>query len=193
MMIESLSAIEDLGEGHKWIKLAFDIVEVRRIRMGVASVEGVSFVALGNAPTGEVGFEVGLPLGGWDGKEVAPALSIEWGRIGLFSLGLSTDRLLRLLKVLFDLPNTERPAVREVSCEACLLGNDPAEIEPEEMHLKLFFNGESAERPESYAELYLNFDLAQRRAYLMEKDAYYRAPLIAWLSGRFRQPGESLH
>jgi hypothetical protein len=192
-MIESLSAIEDMGEGHKWIKLAFDLIDVRRVPIGAASIEGISFIAVGCTPSGEIGFEARIPLEGWDSQTLVAGLSVDWGHIILRSIGARTDRLLHVLEGIFGLPISESSAARQISCAACFLGDDPAEIEHEEMHTKLFFNGLSKEQPDTYAEFYFNFDLAHRRAYLMEKDAYYRMPVIGWFSGRYRQPSESLH
>lgn len=193
MTIDSLSAIEDLGEGHTWFKLIFDIVDIERTKIGVSSVRAVAFRALGNTPVGEIGFEVRVPLEGWNKQILQETLSVDYGRIVLRSVGQPTDRLLQLLEEQFGLPVSGNPASPEISCTAVLLGDDPAKMEYEAIHTKLFFDALAKHNPSSYAELYLNFDLKARCAYLMEKDSEYRVPIVAWLAGRYRQAGQSLH
>ena len=186
-MIEALSAIEDLGEGHTWFKLAFDITHVERTQ------HVLTFKALASSPLGEVGFDVRFPLYGWDNRPLADVVSVDWGRIVVCSAGKPTDTLLSLLEQQFGFPVSGTTAMPELSCAAALLGDDPDEIETEEMHAKLFFDALSERDPDSYAEMYLNFDIKGRRAYLLEKDSGYRAPVVGWLSGRFRPAAERLH
>jgi hypothetical protein len=193
MTVDALSAIEDLGDGHKWFKLVFDIVDHKRATVGSSSLEAVAFRALGRAPAGEIGFEALVPLDGWDKQILQETLTVDWGRILLRSTGAPTDRLLRVFEEAFELPVSGNIVSREISCAAVLLGDNPAEMELTEIHTKLFFNSAVRDYPESYAELYLNFDLTARRAYLMEKDHAYRIPLTSWLAGRYRQANDAVH
>jgi hypothetical protein len=49
---------------------------------------------------------------------------------------------------------------------------------------------EDAAETADYGELYLNFDLSARRAWLKEKDEGYRKAVVGWLTGRIRRANE---
>ena len=186
--IDALSAIEDLGDGYTWFKLAFDIA-------GVEVQEHVlSFEALANSPLGTIGFGASVPLMGWNNQDlIEGTLAVDWGRIILRSIGAPTDGLLRVLEQQFKAPESSESATAKISCGAVLLGDDPSEMQCAEIHAKLFFDSFAEHDPRSYAELYFNFDVRAGRAYLMEKDSFYRAPLLKWFAGQYRCPEERVH
>jgi hypothetical protein len=185
--IDALSAVEDLGDGHTWFKLAFDITDAE------AEQHVLELQAMANSPLGAVGFKASVPLLGWTNQELPSEINIDWGRIALQSIGAPTDALLRLLEQQFQCQTSSLPAAKRISCTAVLLADDPAEIETAEMHSKLFFDSLAESDPDSYAELYFNFDVPARRAYLMEKDPEYRSALLKWLDGRYLSAGTKVH
>jgi len=186
-MIDALSEIEDLGEGHTWFKLVFDITGTQHTE------HALILRAIAESPVGEVGFEAQIPLHGWKEQELRGDIHVDWGKVALRSIGRSTDSLLKLLEQQFQLPESGAVVAPELVCTAVLLADDPDQLESAEMHTKLFFDSLANEDPSSYGELYFNFDVPARKAYLMEKDEEYRAPIVGWLSGHFRQSNEKVH
>ena len=185
--VDALSAVEDLGDGFTWFKLAFDICDAETDR------HLLCFRAMADSPLGVIGFEAQIPLLAWNNQELVDDLSVDWGRIVLRSIGAPTDTLVTLLEREFGLDKSSTTAVEKISCAAVLLSDDPAEMESAEMHAKLFFDSLAKADPESYAELYFNFDIKARRALLMEKDSSYRAPIVKWLRGTYRPADVKVH
>jgi hypothetical protein len=189
MRVDALSELEDFGDGEKpWCNLVFDVVDVRRVGEGE-----LLFRSLASCPNGEIGFETRILLDAWTDQELDPGLTVNWGGISLCSIGEASDRLLALYERWFGLPVSNAHVPPEIRCLAVLLGDSPEDIENSKVHVKLFFDGSKEQSTESYAELFLNFDLPARRAWLLEKDPEYRAPLTGWLAGRYRQHSERVH
>jgi hypothetical protein len=191
MAIDALSELEDFGDGEgPWCDLVFEIAEARHARVGGASPGKpvMALYALGTVPSGDIGFAARVHLDDWKCNENA---LFHWGQISLCSIGAQTDRLLAVYEEWFGLPPSGSIVPEEIGCSAAILGEDPRNLEKKHISTKLFFDAAAEGTPESYAELFFNFDLPASRAWLREKDPGYRRPLTDWLAGRYRSPTSS--
>jgi hypothetical protein len=183
MVIDALSELEDAEE--PWCDLVFEITNTSLDETAIA------FRAAGTVPSGEIGFLARVPLTDWTPQQIpttddGKAFEIHWGKIWFCSIGAQTDRLLAVYEEWFGLPRTSTAVPGDIECTAAILGNDPRGLEKTKISLKLFFDSVAERMPESYAELFMNFDLPAGRAWLLEKDPGYRKPLVDWLAGRYQ-------
>jgi len=186
MAIDALSELEHFGDGQRpWCDLVFEIVDPEQVRSASDRAQ-IAFHAVGTAPGGEIGFRARVPLTDWKSRDSGTGITFHWGDVQLCSTGEQTDRLLAVYEEWFDLPQSGTIVPKEISCTAVILGDDPQQLEKKKISMKLFFGSEAAHAPESYAELFLNFDLPAGRAWLREKDPGYRKPLADWLAGRYQ-------
>lgn len=187
--VNALSGIAD--DDDPWCDLVLDIVRDKRGTAGLFSRNGrlLEIEALGSIADqdNEIGIGVSLPLEGWDAKRIDDDFTVYWGRIGLFSIGQPTIELIRLYKRWFG-DQTPTPRVMEsADLLAVSLSGDPAVVaEKGLLQTKVFFDtGSENASDEEYSELFVNFDLPERRLELHEKDPDYRKGLVGWLSGRY--------
>ena len=182
MVIDALSELED--EEKPWCDLVFEIADTS------SAGSAIAFHAVGAVPSGEIGFLARVPLTNWTPQQVDTtdegAVEIDWGRIWFCSTGAQTDRPLAVYEEWFDLPRTSAAVPGEIECAAAILGDDPQHLEKTKTYIKLFFDSAAERVPESYAELFLNFDLPAGRVWLLEKDPEYRKSLAGWLAGRYQ-------
>jgi hypothetical protein len=178
MAIDALSELED-GE-QPWCDLVFEIID------SFSDGTRTGFRAVGTVPSGDIGFLAWVPLIDWTPQQIHEAAKIHWGKVWLCSLGERTDRLLAVYEEWFGFPRSGAAAAGTLECTAAMLGDDPQNLEKTKIALKLFFDSVAERVPESYAELFLNFDLSAGRAWLLEKDPDYRKPLVDWLAGRYQ-------
>jgi hypothetical protein len=183
MVINALSELED--EERPWCDLVFDITDTSSDETAIA------FRASGTVPSGEIGFLARVPFTDWTPQQIGTtgddmAIEIHWGKIWFCSIGAQTDRLLAVYEEWFGLPRTSAAVPGDIECTAVILGVDPQDLKKKKISLKLFFDSVAERMPESYAELFMNFDLRTARAWLQEKDPEYRKPLVDWLAGRYQ-------
>jgi hypothetical protein len=135
----------------------------------------------------------------WDlpGDSASAPLSLTAVAVGLGTDPRMADREPVRLKLFFDpdhtqggeggaVPDPGFGVARSLSILSDVVEADEEDLEEEEEELEN--PGEAAD----YAELYLNFDLAARRAWLKEKDEGYRKAVVSWLTGRIRRADESV-
>jgi hypothetical protein len=194
--VNALSELETdgLAEDEKpWCDLVFDIESVRRPGAGwFRRAQMFEFDAAGMANGTTIGFAARIPLTGWNGQ-LRNGIRLTWGAVDLVSKGEQTNQLLALYEEWFGLDRSGASAV-DCRCAAVILNDDPLKLERQLIHMKLFFEPiPPADSGDDYAELYLNFDLPNGRAWLREKDPGYRNALVSWLSGRYRPAHESVH
>jgi hypothetical protein len=191
MAINALSELEDFGDGERpWCDLVFEVTDARRAHVdeGPSGKPVIALHALATVPRGDIGFGARVHLDDWKSNENA---FFHWGQISLCSIGTQTDRLLALYEEWFGLPPSGSIVPEEIGCSAAILGDDPRNLEKKHISTKLFFDAAAEGTPESYAELFFNFDLPANRAWLREKDPGYRRPLTDWFAGRYQSPTSS--
>jgi hypothetical protein len=131
----------------------------------------------------------------WDlpGDSASAPLSLTAVAVGLGTDPRMADREPVHLKLFFDPDHTQGGeggaapdpgfgAARSLSILSDVVEVDEEDLEEEEL--------EDAEEAADYGELYLNFDLSARRAWLKEKDEGYRKAVVGWLTGRIRRANE---
>ena len=156
------------------------------------------------APYKAVGFAATIPMIGWQEQvdgEGEDAFHSYWGSVTLHSLGEESDELLALIADYFQCPpptaakkslaskifggkedsaTTARRFADTIHCLAVGIASNPATLEGESIHMKLFFD-DGLENGR-YAEIFFNVDLRAGIAALNEKDEDYRSDLLHWLS-----------
>ena len=96
-------------------------------------------------------------------------------------LAEESDSLVACVADLYGVPAKPARMREEVRFTAWPLGGDPKQIRTEEVKFKAFF-GDGANEKE-YAELFVNIDVAKRKAEIREKDPDYRANVVKALAG----------
>jgi len=178
--VDVLSELREGFEGQKpWADFVFDVTDVT-VDGPETSSPGVAFRAVARHVDDIVGFEVRIPTAGWETTN--DGIEITWGALILKSIGDPTDRLLSLYEEWWDRPRTGAPAASTITAFTAGLGDDPRDVLESMVHSKMFFEPVEGQPGEAYAELYLNFDIPNRRAWLAEKDAGYRSAVLWWLS-----------
>jgi hypothetical protein len=194
--IDALSDMENVGENQKaWCDLIFDIAGQEHIASGNGA-DRIAWVigrAVADLEGHTIGFGFRIPLDRWIAgrPQTERKLTFYWSQIWLDSIGPETDRLVQCYADRFDLRTISSPAASITRCAAVALHNGKPPLLTEKCSFKLFFEtddkavdaGPENAEPESYAELYFNFDLQQKRAWLREKDPAYRLPLMRFLTG----------
>jgi hypothetical protein len=164
---------------------------------GVASHDGirVSFHAVIARDWALVSFGPDVPITGYRGTVL------------LRSNGAESDAFLRALAAAYGVSAPGAAMAAETGFTAISLAGDPRSLKAGIVKMKLFFEPAASERSEdtaaaadgdaaapddsaaleemeddSYAEIYLNVDVAAGRMELLEKDEGYRKPVIRALS-----------
>jgi len=101
------------------------------------------------------------------------------GVITLESTGPDSDAFVTALDAIYGTRLAPAAMRHSIRCAAIALQGDPTALSDGITKIKIFFEPEDESR---YAEAYLDFDLANRRMHLNEKDPEYRAPLVRALS-----------
>ena len=210
--IDALSEIEDIGEGQKpWCDLVFDVLDTELYELPLEWKDGEVIIQFekGMAKAdfkGEtIGFAFYIPRNGWHPSEnERPDLPTLFGSsIILESIGAETDRLVACYADWFDHPALRAPATAQLLCGAVCLEIGPPLLDSEKCHFKLFLEPPPDDEPEGeessdeqhqgneetedgpYAELFLNVDFPNRRAWLREKDPDFRLPVLEFMTGKF--------
>lgn len=125
-----------------------------------------------------VGLQVELSQG-WESKKVDEDIELFSGIVTYHSLGVLSDRLVRLMDSLYGTNLMPSSMKKSVKFTAVAFGDDPVDLAGKEIGMKLFFKEKG---PEHYAEVYTNVDLPKGKLHILEKDEEYRKPLIQALA-----------
>ena len=120
------------------------------------------------------GMKPGLPDGEPDSTAFAE------GGIAYESIGVESDRLLRAIAELYGLEPFNRQFAAQVPVTSIALEQYPFDVSKNAVRFKVFFNTNG--REDSYAELFTNIDLPNRRLELHEKDEGYRSNVVRALT-----------
>lgn len=148
-------------------------------------------VAEGMIDDKKVGFEIGISdkTSGVDVDTEGQVTAVRPtpNGITLRSVGEISDNLVQALGGFYNILNPPSKMVQEISLTSVALSNNLSRIRHREVQFKLF-NEKKFQEPESveatefyaneYFEMYLNFDLQNKRIYLKEKDQGYRSQQI---------------
>lgn len=167
--------------------MIFDITDMEVSKTGLfrKKTSQIAFVAKARAKD-VIGFQAVIPTTNWKYQEHESGLKLYWGEMKLRSIGQETDELLSTYNRHFGIAATRAQA--EMPCKAVFLKGAPSSATADSARLKLFFGDDSVPGAPSYGEVYLNFDLPERRAALREKDPEYRKALVAWIAGASLAP-----
>jgi hypothetical protein len=119
--------------------------------------------------------------GSVDLAEVDPGykgVQLGQGTVEMSSIDGRGDALLEVLATEYD-AGAARRMKRSVKASITILGGSVANISKEPLKAKAFFDDG---HPESYAELYVNFDPVLRVLQIHEKDEDYRRNVVRALS-----------
>lgn len=194
--IDLLSELEEVEEGEKpWADFVFDIVSMDADKGPLGGyLRSLAIEMRASHPEGNVGLRMRVPAAAWPGKD-DDGFAVYWGHVVLESIGAPSDRLVRVYESWWELPSTSTPAISSLTVQAAGINSTPENALNEIVHTKLFFDphepspNEDEENP-AYGQLFFNFDLSARRAWLREKDKGYRCAVIGWLMGRYRAERE---
>jgi hypothetical protein len=130
-----------------------------------------------------VGFELQL-LPGWTTNRhelgsSLPSISATWGPIALLRSGPESDGLLRVLEGRLMQSSSTRRFREVVVVQAMSFSGGPEAILSKPANFKLFLGQEGSK---SYAELFLQIDLARGYVEISEKDLAYREAILRELS-----------
>ena len=106
-------------------------------------------------------------------------ISLWWSAVAFRRLSVGSDRMIRMLEKVFDLPTSGRRMRESVPVKVVSFGTDPATFRSKKLPLKAFFG--EADGVEA-SELYVNIDLPNHRIELSEKDPEYRTGVVTALS-----------
>jgi hypothetical protein len=168
-------------EGEGFVDLAFSLSSHEPPADGVQVC-----VVRGLHKGSEVGFRFRLPSEWTQGTLGDTGIETYQSTVTIESMGAISDRFVVALGDLYG--GTFRPTsmTPEVTFTAITLAGIPASLEKGTTKIKLFFEPsvDSEEAYElSYAEHYLNIDLASRTVEFHEKDQGYREAVLRVLSG----------
>jgi hypothetical protein len=189
MYVDALSDLEDFGDGAKpWADFIFQLENIQAEKSSAGLLTAIAFEMRAFHLDGDVGLGVSISNADWRAQESSDH-TFYWGQITLHSVGALSDRLVRLYEIWWELPTLARPATQHLTAQAVGLNSNPASADSAKVCTKMFFESgaqkDDEEGDPSYAELYLNFDLANRRGWLREKDEGYRRQVVGWLTGLF--------
>lgn len=174
-MIDTLAPMARSEFDPPWVDLQFALVTVQ-------STGDQSHLVLeceGAADSLPVGFGLSLERTGWvhDGVEGEDRIWSDWGRCEIFSTGAASDRLAGLLARLFG-HEGPRSFVERLPCDIVLLTSDPTRLDSSYCRTKLFVG----EADDEEGQVFINFDVPNRRVELREKDPDFRLALLRELT-----------
>ena len=176
MMIQEITAHIDAEEG--WKDIFLHIIEIKE------DDNWVSFLCKGLYNGDEVGVKVlvkkDMKAGLLPTEEINQEAFYRDG-ICFYSIGASSDNLLKALSTLYGFP-TDKSFLESVigAITFSLNLNDFDLTKKEKYNFKMFFNDESETM---YCEMYCNIDLDKMIIELHEKDQEYRENLIKTFAG----------
>jgi hypothetical protein len=151
--------------------LIFYLQDFKRLPDGSQSIR-----ALGTYKGRQLGFEVVLSpswQAGSPGKEVP--LATYSGILTYRSIGADSDAFVQVLDELYGTKLSPKAMGRETRFAGISLEGDPRNLESGPVKIKVFFE---SDKPDEYAELFTNIQLAEHRLEVHEKDTDYRLPVI---------------
>jgi|JI8StandDraft_2_1071088.scaffolds.fasta_scaffold88777_2 hypothetical protein len=174
-MIEKYSILPlEIDSSEGWFDVSLSVVEISEIKNGTL----MNAISLQGGQ--EIGLEVFIPNTPTDEKGFGNGIMLK-------STGDQSDRLLQLLSKLY-LNNSENkiqfrdsivvPYVDLNKFSEKVAGGSLQDSSTVKKY-KLFFEGQ---KEDEYSEIYLNFNVADKRIELNEKDEEYRPILIKFLS-----------
>jgi hypothetical protein len=139
----------------------------------------ITVVGMGLFRGNEVGLKVGFRKG------MRPAMpnaqpdrtAFAHNGIACSSIGEASDRLLKAMATLYDVPAPAGKFASRVDVTAIALEQYPIDVTKNATKFKVFFN-DGAGQENDYAELYTNIDIPGQRLELHEKDPEYRANVV---------------
>lgn len=157
-----------------FVDLAFPILKVSDTSTGSVSIR-----VLGNTPFGEMGFDIEV-LPEWMRQDVDDGrLILYWGVVRYRSTGKASDRFINILAQQYGLTAANSTMKGVLEFTAVGIHTDPRHLKTSRVDMKLFLD----QGPEdTYAEVYTNLDLKNKRVEFKEKDFEYRIPLLDGLS-----------
>lgn len=150
------------------------------VRTHATQHDGIRLITASGQAQGEP-VEFAFQLGpSWEGGAVKSVdVPMFRGAVTVRSTGPASDRLLKVMDVLYDTHLAPAGMATSTEFAAISLAGNPGDLQAGPVKMKLFFESEDEER---YAELYLNVDLKASRIELHEKDPEYRKAVIRALS-----------
>jgi hypothetical protein len=116
----------------------------------------------------------------WQAHEVEGGFLFYWGETDLISLGAESDAFVQTLDRLYQAKTGTTNMRPSVHFTAVSLAGNPSRLPAEAIKMKLFFE---SDEDDLCAEVYLNFNVVERRVELHEKDPDFRRPLVLALGG----------